>query len=50
MPSFPPLQGPALPISADKQQRLQELLRQYKANEITPDQYHKERARILAEP
>jgi len=49
-PPFQPLQGPALPISADKQQRLNELLRKYQIDEITPEQYHQQRASILAEP
>jgi hypothetical protein len=45
---FPPLEGPALPISADKVQRLHALLDQYKADQISPEQYQTERARILA--
>ncbi len=45
-----PLEAPPLPISAEKEQRLQELLTKYKADQITPDQYQKERAKILAEP
>jgi hypothetical protein len=49
-PAFPPVEGPPLPISAAKDQRLQELLRRYKADEITPEQYHQQRAKILAEP
>ncbi len=48
--SLPPLEAPALPITADKEQRLAELLRKYKADEITAEQYHQERAQILAEP
>lgn len=48
--SFPPLTGPESPLSMDKQQRLAELLRKYRADEITPEQYHAERARILGEP
>jgi hypothetical protein len=47
---FAPLPGPASPLSAVKEQRLQELLRKYRADEITPEQYQAERARILAEP
>jgi hypothetical protein len=39
-----------LPISASKQQRLADLLRLYQADEITPLQYHTERAKIVAEP
>jgi len=45
-----PIEGPPLPLSADKQQRLAELLQKYKADQITPEQYHTERAKILAEP
>ena len=48
--AFPPLQGPPPSISADKEQRLQELLQKYKADQITPEEYHQQRARILAEP
>ncbi len=47
---FPPLQGPALPISAAKEQRLQGLLQQYKMDLISPEQYQAARAKILAEP
>jgi len=49
-PVFQPLEGPALPISADKQQRLAVLLEKYQADLITPEQYHQQRAKILAEP
>jgi hypothetical protein len=47
---FPAIEGPPLPINADKQGRLNELLRKYRADEISPEQYHAERAKILAEP
>jgi hypothetical protein len=40
----------ALPISAAKQQKLDLLLFQYKADQITPEQYHEQRAAIIAEP
>jgi|GEM_PF-1402859 len=33
-----------------KEEKLAELLRRYRADEITPHQYHQERAKILAEP
>jgi hypothetical protein len=46
---FPPLVGPPLPIAADKQQRLSVLLQKYRADQITPEQYHVERAKILGE-
>ncbi len=39
-----------LPISGTKQQRLVQLLEAYKKEQISPAQYHQERARILAEP
>lgn len=48
--AFPPIQGPDLPISAAKQQRLSELLSKYRADQITPEQYHVQRAKILAGP
>ena len=31
-------------------QRLQELLRKYRADQVTPEEYHQQRAKILAEP
>jgi len=48
--AFRPIEGPPPNISADKQQRLAELLRRYQADEINPAQYHEERAKILAQP
>ncbi len=48
--NFPPLEGPPIPISAEKDRRLQELLQRYKADQITPEQYHEARAKILSEP
>jgi hypothetical protein len=45
-----PLPPPPLPISADKQRRLADLLVKYQADTITPEQYHQQRAKILAEP
>jgi hypothetical protein len=47
---FPPFQGPPSPLSAEQQQRLSELLRKYRADQITPEQYQTERAKILAGP
>jgi hypothetical protein len=49
-PGFPPIQGPPPAISADKQGRLDELLRKYRADQITPEEYHQQRAKIIAEP
>jgi hypothetical protein len=51
-PSAPPamtdLSAPVPPISAVKQQKLDTLLQQYEADQISPTQYHEERAKILA--
>jgi hypothetical protein len=44
------LTGPPLPISDAKQQKLKDLLRLYQADQLTPEQYHQQRAKILAEP
>jgi hypothetical protein len=45
---------PALPELSSgpktKQQRLMDLLEQYKADKLTPAEYHAERAKIIAEP
>jgi hypothetical protein len=49
-PALQALQAPAAPVSQDKQQRLAELLRKYKADQLTPEQYHAERAKILESP
>ena len=48
--NFPPLEGPPLPVSYEKQQKLGELLQRYKADQVTPEQYQAERAKILAGP
>ncbi len=45
-----PITAPALPISASKEERLQGLLMQYKTDRISPEEYHKQREAILAEP
>jgi hypothetical protein len=42
--------GPPAPVSAEKVQKLDSLLQQYRADRITPEQYHQERAKILAGP
>jgi hypothetical protein len=47
---FQPIDAPPVPFSADKQTRLAELLRKYQADELTPEQYHEARAKIVAEP
>ena len=48
--SFRPMEAPPVPFSNDKQQRLDALLKQYQADQITPAQYHEQRAKIIAEP
>jgi len=48
--AFEPLPAPPTNIAASKEARLAELLKKYKADEITPEQYHTERSKILAEP
>jgi hypothetical protein len=48
--AFPPLQGPPPAVAADKEQRLRELLGKYRADQVTPEEYHQQRAKILAEP
>jgi hypothetical protein len=45
-----PIEAPALPISAAKAQKLDELLARYKADHISAEEYHTQRAAILAEP
>lgn len=47
-PNFPKLEGPPLPITPEKQQQLANLLQKYKADQITPEEYHAERAKILS--
>jgi hypothetical protein len=47
---LPRLPVPAPAISAEKDQRLKELLSLYAADAISPEQYHAQRAKILAQP
>jgi hypothetical protein len=47
---FAPIQGPPTGLSPEKEQQLQALLKDYEADKITPEQYHAQRAKILAEP
>jgi hypothetical protein len=42
--------GPPPPVSSEKVEKLNALLQQYQADRITPEQYHQERAKILAGP
>jgi hypothetical protein len=45
-----PIETPLLPISAAQEAQLQALLAKYKADQITPEEYHSRRAEILAQP
>jgi hypothetical protein len=47
---LPPLPAPPSPVSASKEQQLQNLLQQYTSDQISPEQYHQQRAKILSEP
>lgn len=47
---FQPMVAPPPPVSAQKQAQLSALLSRYMANQITPEEYHKARAEILAQP
>jgi hypothetical protein len=47
--AFEPLQAPPSPLTGSKDERLKQLLDQYKADQITPEEYHKQRAAIVAE-
>jgi hypothetical protein len=49
-PAATPIQAPDSPLSGSKQERLAELLARYKADAITAQEYHSQRAAILAEP
>jgi hypothetical protein len=48
-PGAKPIVAPPLPITGTKEQKLQQLLARYKADQITAKQYHDQRAAILAE-
>jgi hypothetical protein len=48
--AFTPMPRVQSPLANEKQQKLQELLRRYQADELTPSQYHEQRAKILAGP
>jgi hypothetical protein len=45
-----PPPGPPTGLSVTKEQRLADLNRQYAADKVTPEEYHKQRAKILSEP
>jgi hypothetical protein len=48
--SLPTLTGPPSSLSPAKQQKLDELLQQYRTDQLTPQQYHEQRAKVLSEP
>jgi len=48
--AFKPVDVPPPPFSGAKAERLGELLRRYRADQITPEEYHRQRTAILAEP
>jgi hypothetical protein len=48
--SFAPMVAPPTTLSSSKQAQLADLTRRYKADLITPEEYHKERAKLIAEP
>ena len=48
--SFRPIDSPASPFSATKQAKLADLLARYRADSITAQEYHAQRAAIIAEP
>jgi hypothetical protein len=46
----PIMTAPAMPIPMTKEQKLQQLNAKYKADQISPKEYHEQRAAILSEP
>jgi hypothetical protein len=49
-PKMTPMEAPASPLAGSKEQRLAELLQQYKADKISPQEYHAARAKVIAGP
>jgi hypothetical protein len=47
---FEPIKGPPTGLSPEKEKRLHELTQRYFADEITPQEYHAERAKIMSGP
>jgi hypothetical protein len=45
-----PIESPLVPVTATQQAQLQALLAKYKANQISPEEYHRQRMEILAQP
>lgn len=50
IPAPPLMEVPLSPLAGAKAERLAELLQRYKADQISPKDYHTQRAAILAEP
>ena len=48
--AFAPLEAPATNLPTTKEQALSSLTEQYKADKISAEEYHQQRAKILAEP
>src|SRR5262249_2365794 len=48
--TVPAKETTTVPVQRTRQQRLDELLKAYKADLITPTEYHQQRAKILSEP
>jgi hypothetical protein len=48
--TYKPIEAPASPFSSAKQAKLSELLARYRADAITAQEYHAQRAAIIAEP
>jgi hypothetical protein len=46
---FKPIEPPPPPVTPEQEAQLHALLQQYLANQITPEQYQAERAKILGE-
>jgi hypothetical protein len=44
-----PIESPLLPISTAQETQLQALLAKYKSNQITPEEYYKQRLEILTQ-
>lgn len=45
-----PIEAPSLGVSAEVQSKLRDLDAKYKAGEITPEEYHTQRAAVLGQP
>jgi len=44
------IEAPSVPVTAEQEAELQALLKRYMADQVTPDQYQVERAKILNQP